>query len=77
VKKAADLVVQFKLDPYQFPELIKISEANSGNYFISRGFRAPTDSQYLPLYKVEELFEGKPTMLEDYIRILLRKNMCT
>lgn len=76
VKKAADLVVQYKLDPYQFPELIRISESNSCNYFISRGFRAPTDGQYLPLYKVEEMFEGHTTMLEDYIRILLRKNMC-
>ena len=76
MKKAADLVVQYKLDPYQFPEMIRISEMNSGNYFISRGLRDPTDSQYFPLYKVEELFEGKTSMLEQYIKILLGKNMC-
>ena len=61
------------MDPTDFPELIAISENNSARYFIMRAFKPANDPLFMHLYKVEEMFEGKPMMLESLIFDLLKK----
>lgn len=69
------MVKDFKLNPEDFPELQTIVTRNTSNFFISRSFRAPGHPDYLPLYKIEDLFEGNIRMLVDLVRQLLKKGM--
>jgi len=64
-KTAAELVKDYKLDPEAFPELQSILCKSSSNYFIGRAFRHPSNADYLPLAKIEDLFTGNTLMLTE------------
>jgi len=74
-KVAAQLVKDYKLNPEDFPELQTIIARNSSFYFIGRAFRKPSHSDYLPLHKIEDLFDGNHRMLIELVQQLLKKGM--
>lgn len=63
------------MNPDDFPELQSIIARNSSCYFISRAFRARNHSEFLPLHKIEDLFQGNTRMLVDLCQTLLKRNM--
>ena len=63
----------FKLNPEDFPELQAIISKNTSNYFIGRAFRAPSNADYLPLAKIEDLFTNNHRMLIELTQQLLKK----
>lgn len=73
MKIATTLVVDYNLNPNDFPYLIELNELASARYFIMRAFKEPEDSMFMHLYKVEELFEGHPLMLDCLIKDLIKK----
>ena len=75
-KTAAVLVKDYKLDPEDFPELQAIISKNSSFYFIGRAFKAASNSDYLPLSKIEDLFTNNHRMLIDLVKELLKKVVC-
>ena len=55
-KIAAELLRFYKFNQDDFPELKALIERSSGSYYIYRFLKPRDDSDYLPLYKIEELF---------------------
>lgn len=72
-KIAADYVKDYKLNPEDFPELQAIISKNTSNYFIGRAFRNPSNADYLPLAKIEDLFTNNHRMLIELTQQLLKK----
>jgi hypothetical protein len=75
MKVATTLVIDYNLDPQDFPYLVELNELSSARYFIMRAFKPVDDVMFMHLYKVEELFEGHPLMLELLIKELIKKEM--
>lgn len=73
VKMANKLVKDYKLSANDFPEMQGIQESNATNYYVSSIFRKPDNPAYMPLSKVEDLFEGKFRMLINLVESLLKK----
>ena len=46
---------------------------NSARYFIVRCFKHPDHQDYMPIYKVEDLFVDYPRMLVFFIEELIKK----
>ena len=72
-KTAATFVKDYKLNPDDFPELQSIISKNSSYYFIARAFRSATHNDYIPIFKVEDLFANNPRMLLDLVNELMKK----
>ena len=73
VKMANKLVKDYKLNANDFPEMQGIQESNATNFYVSSIFRKSDHPAYMPLNKVEDLFEGKHRMLINLVESLLRK----
>ena len=54
-KTATKLIIDYELDPDTFPNLMTIIARNNSIYYISRVFKRPDHSDYMPLYKVEDM----------------------
>mmetsp|Transcript_11934 Transcript_11934/g.8327 ORF Transcript_11934/g.8327 Transcript_11934/m.8327 type:complete len:215 (+) Transcript_11934:1464-2108(+) len=74
-KVAAELLKFYKLNQEDFPELKTLIERSSGSYYIYRFLKPRDDSDYLPLYKIEELFQGNKQMIILLINCLLDNGM--
>lgn len=72
-KTASDFVKDYKLNPEDFPELQSLMDRNCSNYFIGRAFKNPSNADYLPLSKIEDLFTNRPRMLVELVQSLLKK----
>ena len=66
------MVKDYKLNPEDFPELQSILCKSSSNYFIGRAFRHPSNADYLPLAKIEDLFTGNQRMLTELTQQLIK-----
>jgi hypothetical protein len=75
MKVATSLVMDYNLNPQDFPYLVELNECSSARYFIMRAFKGVEDSMFMHLYKVEELLEGHPLMLECLIKDLMKKEL--
>jgi len=75
MKVATNMVIDYNLNPFDFPYLMELNELSSARYFIMRAFKGIEDSLFMHLHKVEELFEGHPLMLECLISDLLKREM--
>ena len=62
-KHATKIVLDYSLDPDQFPTLLNIVEKNSSIFFIRRCFKDESHPDYMPIYKVEDMLNGFPRML--------------
>lgn len=72
-KVATALLKDYNLKYEDFPKLKEIEENSSANYFIARAFIDPTDTEYMTIYKIEELFCGNKKMLIELCRVLLKR----
>jgi hypothetical protein len=72
-KIASEFVKDYKLNPEDFPELSNLLDKSCGNHFIGRAFRHPSNADYLPLSKIEDLFNNKPRMLIQLVEELYKK----
>jgi hypothetical protein len=72
-KTASDFVNDYKLNLEDFPDLLVILDSISANYFISKAYKKANDPEYIPLWKVEDLFYGHKTMLVDLIKSMMKK----
>lgn len=70
-KTATEFVKDYKMNPEDFPELQAIITKSSSNHFIGRAFRHPSNADYLPLSKIEDLFTGNNRMLLELCQNLL------
>ena len=71
-KTATKLVLIYDLDPKQFPNLLAIVEKNSAIFFIRRIFKAHDHSEYMPIYKVEDILSDQPNMLSFLVEELIK-----
>lgn len=52
-----------------------ILETITANYFISKGYKKVNDPEYIPLWKVEQLFDGQKTMLVELVKSMMKKGL--
>ena len=69
------MIKHHKLDERQFPDLLEIKEASAAHYFISRTSKGHANKDYMPVGKVEDLFNGKPSMLIDLCINLIKRGL--
>jgi len=66
------LVLDYKLNPDQFPNLLAIVDKNSSTFFIRRVFKAPGHEDHMPIHKVEDILSGQPRMLSFLVEELVK-----
>ena len=57
-KTATKLILDYELEPGNFPALMTVIARNNSIFFISRVFKRVDHSDYMPLYQVEDLLSG-------------------
>lgn len=73
-KKAADLVLDFKMDINEFPALKERLFKNSMRYYLGLHFyKKPNEVDYMSLYEIEDLFIGLKPMLCYLVEELVHK----
>ena len=73
-KKAADLVLDFKMDINEFPSLKERLCKNSMRYHLGLYlYKKPSDEDYMSLFEIEDLFIGLKPMLCYLVEDLVHK----